>query len=369
MSSASAAASAPVPTALLSMAGQSIWVDNITRPMLDGPLQKLIAQWSVVGLTSNPTIFAKAIAGSADYDAPIAAMAARGMKEEEIFFTLAIEDLTRACELFAGVHARTGGVDGWCSLEVSPLLAYDARSTVEQAVALHARAGRPNLYIKVPGTPQGVPAIEELVFRGIPVNVTLLFSTEQYLAAAEAYLRGLERRAQAGKELRVEGVASLFISRWDTAVDPKVPADLKARTGLAVGADAYAAYTALYSGERWLRLEERGARPQRLLFASTGTKDPALAPAYYVEGLAAPRTVNTMPEATLQALHAGGRIAGVLPPDGGPARAALARIRAAGVDLAATAATLQKQGAEAFEKSWHDLLADIRTKSGALAAR
>ncbi len=244
-----------VPTAVLSMAGQSIWIDNITRAMLGGQLQRYIAEWSVVGLTSNPTIFAKAIAGSTDYDAQVAGLAAKGMGEEEVFFELALADLTRACDLFAGVHARTGGVDGWCSLEVSPLLAYDAASTVRQAVELHARAGRPNLYIKVPGTKEGIPAIEELTFRGIPVNVTLLFDTAHYLAAAEAYLRGLERRVAAGKAPDTLGVASLFISRWDATLDAKLPAGLRNRVGLAIGADAYAAYVELCSSPRWLALQ------------------------------------------------------------------------------------------------------------------
>ncbi len=357
-----------VPTAVLAMTGQSIWVDNITRAMLGGQLQRYIAEWSVVGLTSNPTIFAKAIAGSKDYDGQVAGLAAKGLGEEAIFFELALADLTRACDLFAGVHARTGGVDGWCSLEVSPLLAYDAKSTVEQAVELHARAARPNLYIKVPGTAAGLPAIEELTFRGVPVNVTLLFDTAHYMAAAEAYLRGLERRVAAGKDPRVAGVASLFISRWDATLDARLPQGLRNRIGLAIGADAYAAYVALHSSERWLALEAKGARPQRLLYASTGTKDPKLPPTLYVEGLASPVTVNTIPEATLQAFHAAGRVTAVLPPDGGPLRAALAEARAAGIDLAATAAALQEQGAKAFEQSWGDLLRDIRSKAGVLAS-
>ena len=357
-----------VPTAVLSMAGQSIWIDNITRAMLGGQLQRFIAEWSVVGLTSNPTIFAKAIAGSKDYDAQVAELASKGMGDEEIFFELALADLTRACDLFAGVHARTGGVDGWCSLEVSPLLAYDAASTVAQAVALHARANRPNLYIKVPGTKEGIPAIEELTFRGIPVNVTLLFDTAHYRAAAEAYLRGLERRVAAGKAPDTLGVASLFISRWDATLDAKLPQALRNRVGLAIGADAHAAYVELCSSPRWLALQAKGARPQRLLFASTGTKDPALPPSLYVEGLAAANTVNTVPEATLKAFHASGRVTAVLPPDGGPLRAALADTHAAGIDLAGTAAALQEQGAKAFVQSWNDLLKDIRAKSGALAA-
>jgi len=357
-----------VPTAVLSMAGQSIWIDNITRAMLGGQLQRYIAEWSVVGLTSNPTIFAKAIAASKDYDAQVTELAGRGLGEEEVFFELALADLTRACDLFAGVHARTGGVDGWCSLEVSPLLAYNAESTVQQAVGLHARAGRPNLYIKVPGTKEGIPAIEELTFRGIPVNVTLLFDTAHYLAAAEAYLRGLERRVAAGEAPDTLGVASLFISRWDATLDARLPADLRNRVGLAIGADAYAAYVELCSSPRWLALQAKGARPQRLLYASTGTKDPKLPPSLYVEGLASATTVNTVPEATLQAFHASGRVTAVLPPDGGPLRAALGAARAAGIDLAGTAAALQDQGAKAFVQSWNDLLKDIRAKSGALAA-
>lgn len=357
-----------IPTAVLAMTGQSIWVDNITRAMLGGQLQEYIARWSVVGLTSNPTIFAKAIAGSNDYDLQVTELAAKGMKEEEIFFELALADLTRACDLFRAVFARTGGVDGWCSLEVSPLLAYDSKSTVEQAVALHGRAKRPNLFIKVPGTAAAAPAIEELIFRGVPINVTLLFSTAHWRACAEAYLRGLERRVAAGLTPDVASVASLFISRWDNLLEAKLPANLKNRIGLGIGADCYAEFVSLHASERWLALEAQGARPQRLLFASTSTKDPSLPATLYAAGLAAPRTVDTMPEATLKALHAGGTIAGVLPPDGGPMRHALAEARAAGIDLEATALQLQEQGAKSFEQSWHDLLADIRRKSGALAA-
>jgi transaldolase len=252
---------------------------------------------------------------------------------------------------------------------VSPLLAYDTRSTVEQAVALHARAGRPNLFIKVPGTAEGAPAIEELTYRGIPVNVTLLFSTAHWRAAAEAYLRGLERRAAEGKSLDVAGVASLFISRWDTLLDAKLPPALRNRIGLGIGADCYAAYVAMHASPRWLALQGKGARPQRLLFASTSTKDPALPATLYAAGLAAPRTVDTMPEATLRAIHAGPPVTAVLPTDGGPLRAALAEARAAGIDLEAAAAELQSQGAKSFVQSWNDLLKDIRAKSGALAAR
>ena len=360
---------AAVPTAVLAMTGQSIWVDNITRAMLGGQLQEYIAKWSVVGLTSNPTIFAKAIMGSKDYDAQVAELAARGMSAEATFFELALADLLHACDLFAGVHKRTGGVDGWCSLEVSPLLAYDAKSTVEQAVALHARANRPNLFIKVPGTAAGVPAVEELTFRGVPINVTLLFSTEHWRASAEAYLRGLERRAAAGLSLDVASVGSLFISRWDSLLEAKLPASLKNRIGLGIGADCYAEYVKLHATDRWLALEGKGARPQRLLFASTSTKDPALPATLYAAGLAAPRTVDTMPEATLKAVHAGAPVTAVLPLDGGPMRAALAEALAAGIDLDAAAAQLQEQGAKSFEQSWNDLLKDIAAKSGALAGR
>jgi transaldolase len=365
------AAGSPAPraTALLSMCGQSLWIDNITRAMLGGQLQTYIAQWSVVGLTSNPTIFAKAIKGSGDYDAQVAELAAKGMKPEEIFFELALADLTRACDLFRGVHARTGGVDGWCSLEVSPLLANDARSTVEQAVALHARAGRSNLFIKVPGTPEGAQAIEELIVRGVPINVTLLFSTSQWRAAAEAFLRGLERRASQGLPLDVASVASLFISRWDTLVDPRLPSELRGKAGLAVGAATYAEYVRLFSGDRWLALQAKGARPQRLLYASTSTKDPAMPPCMYVEGLASPLTVNTIPEATLKTFHETGRVGGLLPVDGSAAVATLRAIEAAGQGVEANARTLQEQGARSFDASWNELLADISAKMGALQGR
>lgn len=367
--SSAAGSSAPRATALLSMCGQSLWIDNITRAMLGGQLQAYIAHWSVVGLTSNPTIFAKAVKGSADYDAQVAELAARGRKPEEIFFELALADLTRACDLFQVVHARTGGVDGWCSLEVSPLLANDAKSTVEQAVALHARANRPNLFIKVPGTAEGATAIEELIYRGVPVNVTLLFSAGQWRVAAEAYLRGLERRAREGKPLDVASVASLFISRWDTLVDPKLPADLRGKAGLAVGAATYAEYLRLFSGERWLALQSKGARPQRLLYASTSTKDPAMPPCMYVEGLASPLTVNTIPEGTLKTYFESGRVGALLPVDGVAAQATLRAIEDAGQAVEANARTLQEQGARSFDASWNELIADISAKMGALQGR
>jgi transaldolase len=359
----------PRATALLSMCGQSLWIDNITRAMLGGQLQEYIAKWSVVGLTSNPTIFAKAVKGSKDYDSQVTELAAKGLKPEEIFFELALADLTRACDLFRIVYTRTGGVDGWCSLEVSPLLANDARSTVEQAVALHARADRPNLFIKVPGTPEGATAIEELIYRGVPINVTLLFSPAQWRAAAEAYLKGLERRAAERKPLDVSSVASLFISRWDTLVDPGLPANLRGKTGLAVGAATYAEYVRLFSSERWLALQAKGARPQRLLYASTSTKDPAMPACMYVEGLASPLTVNTIPEGTLRSFFEGGAVRGVLPVDGEQARATLAAVEAAGQRIDDCGRTLQEQGARSFDASWHELIADITAKVGALQGR
>lgn len=359
----------PRATALLSMCGQSVWIDNITRAMLNGQLQTYIAQWSVVGLTSNPTIFSKAIRGSADYDAQIAELATGGRAPEAIFFELALADLTRACDLFRVVYTRTGGVDGWCSLEVSPLLADDAKGTVEQAMELHARADRPNLFIKVPGTKAGLTAIEELIYRGVPVNVTLLFSPAQYVAAAEAYLKGLERRAAERKSLDVASVASLFISRWDVLLDHQLPAELKGRTGLAIGGATYAEYLRLFSQERWLALQAKGARPQRLLYASTGTKDPTWPPCTYVEGLASPLTVNTMPEATLKALYEGGRIGALLPGDGVAARATLDKLQAAGHDVEGTGLLLQQQGAKSFDESWGELIADIAAKAGALTRK
>lgn len=360
---------APRATALLSMCGQSLWIDNITRSMLGGQLQEYIAKWNVVGLTSNPTIFAKAVKGSKDYDAQVTELAAKGLKPEEVFFELALADLTRACDLFRIVYTRTGGVDGWCSLEVSPLLANDARSTVEQAVALHARADRPNLFIKVPGTREGAAAIEELIYRGVPVNVTLLFSPAQWRAAAEAFMKGLERRAAERKSLDVSSVASLFISRWDSLVDPKLPSELRGKAGLAIGGATYAEYLRLFSSERWLALLAKGARPQRLLYASTSTKDPAMPPCMYVEGLASPLTVNTIPEGTLKTYYESGAVGALLPVDGVAAHATLRAIEAAGQAIEANGALLQEQGAKSFDASWHELIADITAKVGALQGR
>lgn len=355
-------------TAQLHALGQSLWLDNITRALLDsGTLQRYIDEWSVTGLTSNPTIFDQALKGSADYDAAIRQRLQQGQSGEALFFELALADLTRAADLFLPVHRRTRGVDGWVSLEVSPLLAYDTQSTLAAARDLHARAARPNLFIKIPGTAEGLPAIEEAIFAGVPINVTLLFSTAHYLAAAEAWLRGIERRLAAGLSPDVGSVASLFISRWDVAVAGKLPAELNMKLGVAVGRQAYKAYGDWLASARVRRVMNEGAAPQRLLLASTGTKDPKASDTLYVEALAAPFTVNTMPEGTLKAFADHGRAGAPVPADGGDCEAVLAAIRKAGIDLEALAAKLQSDGAAAFVKSWHELLGQIASKSASLA--
>jgi len=348
--------------------GQSIWLDNITRDLLnDGTLRRYIDELSVTGLTSNPTIFDHAIKNSTSYDAAIREKLAKGRRGEELFFELALEDLTRAADLFRPINDRTTGVDGWVSLEVSPLLAHDTASTLAAAKDLFARAARPNLFIKIPGTKEGVPAIEEAIFAGIPVNVTLLFSREQYLAAAEAFLRGIERRIDAGLEPDVASVASVFISRWDAAVVGKVPARLLNQLGIAIAKRTYAAYRVLLDSPRWQRAANAGARPQRLLWASTGTKDPHASDILYVKALAAPFTVNTMPEATLKALAEHGEVGLLLPADGGDCEQVLGGFSEVGIDVEALAAQLQDQGAKAFVQSWNDLLAVITSKSAVLA--
>ena len=353
----------PSITNALHRLGQSLWLDNITRTMLDdGTLARYIADLSVTGLTSNPTIYNQAVKGSTAYDAAIAAHVRRGLSGEKLFFELALEDLTRAADLFRGVHDRTGGVDGWVSLEVSPHLAYDPAATLAAARDLFARAARPNLFIKIPGTPEGLPAIEEAIFAGVPVNVTLLFTREHYLAAADAYLRGIERRIDAGLPPRVASVASLFISRWDSASAAELPPPLKNTLGLAVGERCYKAYRDLLSSDRFQRLANFGAAPQRLLWASTGTKDPALSDHLYVRGLAAPHTVNTMPESTLLAFADHGTLGGIVSAGGGTAERTLFEIDRAGVDVDVLGAQLQAQGAAAFVKSWDELLAVIETK-------
>lgn len=349
--------------------GQSVWLDNITRDLLtSGTLARYIEEWAVTGLTSNPTIFDLAIGRTSAYDSAIQALAAAGLSGDALFFELALQDLGQAADLLAPVHRKTAGVDGWVSLEASPALAYDAPSTVEQAVSLHRKAGRPNLFIKIPGTVEGAAAIEEAIFAGVPVNVTLLFSREHYLAAADAYMRGLERRVAAGLDPDVRSVASVFVSRWDRATAGKVPETLRNRLGIAVAARTYAAYRDLMDGDRWQRLANSGARPQRLLFASTGTKDPAASDVLYVEALAAPHTVDTMPEETLRAFADHGRVAAVLPRDGGAAEEVLAEFERAGVDLEELAGTLQAEGAKAFVASWEHLLSTIAEKSASKEA-
>ena len=354
-------------TQLLHNLGQSIWLDNITRDLLNsGTLKRYIDELSVTGLTSNPTIFDHAIKNSTAYDAAIREKLSKGKSGEALFFELALEDLTRAAALFRPVHDRTDGVDGWVSLEVSPLLAYDTASTLAAAKDLHARAGQPNLFIKIPGTKEGLPAIEEAIFAGIPINVTLLFSREQYLAAAEAFLRGVERRIDAGLNPDVGSVASVFISRWDAAVMGKVPESLRDQLGIAIAKRTYKAYRELLASPRWQRAFNAGARPQRLLWASTGTKDPKASDVLYVKALAAPFTVNTMPEATLKALADHGELGAILPADGGDCEEVLAQFAKAGIDVDALAAQLQDEGAKSFVKSWNELMAVIASKSAAL---
>jgi len=356
-------------TAALHALGQSLWLDNITRALLDsGTLQRYIDEWSVTGLTSNPTIFDHALKGSADYDADIRALVKQGRCGEALFFDLALADIGRAADLFLPVHRRTRGVDGWVSLEVSPLLAYDTATTLVVARELHARAARPNLFIKIPGTVEGLPAIEEATFAGVPVNVTLLFSTAHYRAAAEAWLRGIERRLAAGLSPDVGSVASLFISRWDVAVAGKLPSELDLKLGIAVGRQAYKAYGDFLASPRCRRVMNEGAVPQRLLLASTGTKDPKASDTLYVEALAAPFTVNTLPEGTLKAFADHGRLGVPTPADGGDCETVLAGVRRSGIDLDALAARLQSEGAAAFVASWHELLVVIASKTEALSA-
>src|SRR5580692_4624563 len=344
-------------TQLLHNLGQSLWLDNITRDLLNsGTLERYIAEFSVTGLTSNPTIFDHAIKNSPAYDAAIRDDLAKGKTGESLFFDLALDDLTRAADLFLPIYNRTNGVDGWVSLEVSPLLAYDTERTIAAAKELSARAGRPNLYIKIPGTTEGLPAIEEAIFAGVPINVTLLFSREQYLAAAEAYLRGIERRIAAGLNPKVSSVASVFISRWDAAVTDKVPEPLNDKLGIAIGKSVYKIYRDLLASPRWQRAFNSGARPQRLLFASTGTKNPKASDVLYVSALAAPLTVDTIPEKTLKAFAEHGQVDGTLPLDGGDSDTVFAQFAAVGVEVESLAAKLQFDGATAFVKSWNELM-------------
>ncbi|MEO8848574.1 MAG: transaldolase [Casimicrobiaceae bacterium] len=347
--------------------GQSLWLDNITRGILDdGTLRRYIDELSVTGLTSNPTIFDKAIRNSTLYDDAIAAPGGNGKSPEALFVDLALADLARAADLFAPVHAASNGIDGWVSMEVSPLLVDDAKATIREAASLHALAKRRNLFVKIPGTPAGTKAIEESIFAGVPINVTLLFSREQYLASAEAYMRGIERRIAAGLDPKVTSVASLFVSRWDVAVADKVPAQLRNKLGIAIAQRTYRAYCELRASARWQSLERAGARLQRLLWASTGTKDPAAPDTLYVQALAAPDTIDTIPDKTLLAFAAHGTVKAAMAVDGADAEDVLAAFAAAGIDVDALAHDLQLQGGVAFAKSWHDLMGCISDKRHAL---
>ncbi len=348
--------------------GQSLWLDNITRELLEsGTLARYIGEDAVTGLTSNPTIFDHAIKNSARYDVAIRQKVKEGKSGEDLFFELALEDLTRAADLFRPIWDRTRGVDGWVSLEVSPVLAHDTATTLAAAKALHARARRPNLFIKIPGTKEGLPAIEEAIFAGVPINVTLLFSREQYLAAADAFMRGIERRVAAGLPPEVGSVASVFISRWDAAVKSRVPETLRNQLGIAIAKRTYKAYRDLLNSPRWQRAFNAGARPQRLLWASTGTKDPQASDILYIRALAAPFTVNTMPEGTLKALADHGALGGMLPADGGDGEEVLSRFASTGVNVDALASQLQDEGAKSFVDSWNELMKVIAAKSSDLA--
>jgi transaldolase len=356
------------PTQQLHELGQSLWLDNITRTMLDdGTLKRYIDELSVTGLTSNPTIFDKAISAGDAYDEQIAELREKGLDGEGLFFELALADLLRAAKLFEPEHQRTERMDGWVSLEVSPLLAYDTQATIKQAADLHGRA-TDNVFIKIPGTPEGLPAIEESIFAGVPINVTLLFSSDQTIAAAEAYMKGIERRIEAGLDPDVPSVLSIFISRWDVAVHDEVPDELKNTLGVAVGKTTYRDWRTMFASDRWQGLAEKGARLQRLLFASTGTKDPEASDTLYIDAFVAPDTINTMPEKTLLAFADHGTVGDPLPADGGDADEVIQAHRDAGIDTDELALRLQKEGAEAFVKSWTELLDTIRSESARLAA-
>ncbi len=358
------------PTTQLHDLGQSLWLDNITRTLLDdGTLARYIAEDSITGLTSNPSIFDAAIGDGDAYDAAIATKTREGLADEALFVELALEDLRRAADLFKPAFHASEGMDGWVSMEVSPLLAADTVGSIKAARRIHEQAARDNLFVKIPGTPEGAAAIEESIFDGIPINVTLLFSRAHYEAAAEAYMRGIERRIEAGRDPRVHSVASLFVSRWDVASNKQLPEPLHNRLGIAVGRQTYRAYRELLESPRWRKLAAAGARPQRLLWASTGTKDPAASDTLYIGTLAAPDTINTMPEKTLRAFADHGKVDGVMPVDGGDADATIAKIAQAGVDVDALARTLQEEGARAFVKSWRELLGRIADKARALEGR
>jgi transaldolase len=356
------------PTQKLHDLGQSLWLDNITRTMLDdGTEQGYIDEFNVTGQTSNPTIFDKAISGGDAYDEQITELREKGLEGEDLFFELALADVTRAARMFEQIHKQTDRMDGWVSLEVSPLLAYDTEATIQQAADLYGRAEKNN-FIKIPGTPEGLPAIEESIYAGVPINVTLLLSTDQTIAAADAYMKGIERRIEAGLDPDVPSVLSLFISRWDVAVHDDVPEDIQNTLGIAVGKATYRAWRELLESDRWKGLADQGARLQRLLFASTGTKDPEASDTLYIEAFAAPDTINTMPDKTLKAFADHGTVGDPLPADGGDCEEVFEAHREAGIDTDALALRLQKEGAEAFSKSWTDLLETIKSESERLVA-
>ncbi len=354
-------------TRQLQQLGQSLWLDNINRDILDnGMLTDYINNFSVTGLTSNPSIFEKAIGSSASYDADIRKKTEEGKLSEALFIELALDDLRRAADLFLPAFNASKGVDGWVSMEVSPLLANDAAGSIAAAKLIHAQAERPNLFVKIPGTPEGVIAIEESIFAGVPINVTLLFSAEQYVAVAEAYMRGIERRISAGLDPKIASVASLFVSRWDTAVADDIPAGLQNRLGIAIAQKTYQSYRTLLASDRWKALEQQGLHPQRLLWASTGTKDPKAPDTLYIDALMAPDTINTIPEKTLRAFADHGVIGAMLPEDGGDSAAMLAKFVQAGINIKALAEKLQRDGALSFVKSWQQLLQQIASKSQTL---
>jgi transaldolase len=356
------------PTQQLHDLGQSLWLDNITRTMLDdGTEQEYIDEFNVTGQTSNPTIFDKAISGGDAYDEQITELREQGLEGEDLFFELALADVTRAARMFEEIHKETDRMDGWVSLEVSPLLAYDTEATIQQAADLYGRAEKNN-FIKIPGTPEGLPAIEESIFAGVPINVTLLLSTDQTMAAADAYMKGIERRIEAGLDPDVPSVLSLFISRWDVAVHDQVPDEIKNTLGIAVGKATYAAWRKMFESDRWQGLAKQGVRMQRLLFASTGTKDPEASDTLYIEAFAAPDTINTMPDKTLKAFADHGTVGDPLPADGGDCEEVFEAHREAGIDTDALALRLQKEGAKAFSKSWTDLLETIKSECERLVA-
>ena len=350
--------------------GQSLWLDSINRAMLrSGALARYVSELAVTGLTSNPTILGHAMAASTDYDASLRTWLQHGVNEpQDLVYRLALEDLAAAASLFYPAWDATQGGDGYVSIEVPPDLAYETPRTVALAKWLQDEAGFENLLVKIPGTPQGLAAMEEAVVAEIGINVTLLFSDAQYLQTAEAYVRALERRLEAGLSLAVPSVASVFVSRWDKAADPLLSPEMHGRLGLAEAKKVYASYRQLLSSERWHALAQAGARPQRVLWASTSAKDPALADTYYVEALAAPDTIDTMPEKTLLAFAEHGVVGDLLEADYARAEEVVAAVAGQDVDVDALAESLQRQGARAFGADWASLLDAIATKSKRLSS-